>query len=139
MGISQQTYSVKWFRKYIQEGKAKGNKFGAKSTFYGGSHYHSKFEASYAMYLDWLIKEGSDGSYKIVDWDRQFKLKLHINGNFLCNYYIDFVEIHKDGTRMFTEVKGAETALWKMKWTIMCAIWPDIEGVNELDEYQIVK
>jgi hypothetical protein len=129
------TYSVQWFRRHIQ-GKTKGNKFNARSTFYGGVRYHSKLEASYAQYLDWLIQDESTG---LIDWDRQFKLPLVVNGNFIFNYYIDFVEKYQDGGRIFTEVKGAETGLWKAKWSLMCALWPDIEGVTENDTYQIVK
>lgn len=89
----------------------RGNKFGAIKQTYNGYSYHSKKEAEYAADLD-LRKKARD----IKDWRRQERIELYAYGVHICNYYIDFVIEHNDGTEEYVEVKGMETDLWRQKW-----------------------
>lgn len=93
------------------------NKFNAKKQEYAGRWYHSKKEASYAAQLDWQIKAG-----EITEWKPQHKIDLKVNGIHICNYFIDFRAVKKDGTVQYIEVKGFETAEWQIKWKILLAI-----------------
>lgn len=82
----------------------KGNKYNNTKQNYGGHHYDSKKEASYAQQLD-LRKLAGD----IKDYDRQFKLDLRVNGYKICSWKIDFRITHNDDSFEFIEVKGFET------------------------------
>lgn len=81
---------------------------------YKGNSYRSKAEVKYAMYLDQRLKDG-----EIKSWEREKKIELRgENGGKICNYYIDFVIKHNDETTEFVEVKGFETAIWRIKWKL---------------------
>jgi len=97
------------------------NKYHNKSTEYGGSIFDSKLEAGYAEELD-IRKMAGD----IKDWERQIKISLDINGVHLCNYYVDFLIHHNDGTKEYVEIKGFETPIWRLKWKIFEAYYGDL-------------
>lgn len=92
------------------------NKFGAIPTTYKKIKYHSKKEAEYAKKLDLLKK-----AKKIKSWDRQLRIPLIVNGEKICNYIMDFVVTKNDGRLQYIEVKGYETAVWKLKWKLLKA------------------
>lgn len=107
-----------WYQK-------RGSKYGAKSTEYEGNVYHSKKEAGYAKELDLRVR-----AKDIKGWRRQVKIPLDVNGYHICNYYIDFIIEHNDGTLEYTEVKGFETDTWRMKWKLFEALYGDREGIK---------
>jgi hypothetical protein len=80
----------------------------------------SKKEATKAFELDLLIKAG-----EILEWKRQVKISLDVNGYHICNYYVDFEVLWKDGTKEYVEIKGFETDLWRMKWRLFEALYSD--------------
>jgi len=51
--------------------KAAPGKYNAVRSVYNGYPYDSKFEAQYAMELDWRLKAG-----EIKAWDRQFPIEI---------------------------------------------------------------
>jgi len=79
-------------------------------------------EANYATELDWRIKAG-----EVKEWIPQYKLSLDVNGEHICNYYMDFKVIMSDGSVELHEVKGFETDLWRMKWRLTKALLDEIE------------
>ena len=86
----------------------------AKQTYKGRS-YHSRAEASYAMYLDQRLRDG-----EIKSWTPQKKIELFgENGSRICNYYLDFWVERADGVIELIEVKGFETAIWRLKWKLL--------------------
>ena len=85
---------------------------------YDGITYHSGKEAAYARELDLRIKAG-----EIWRWERQKKISLDIGEYHICNYFIDFVVHHKDGTVEYVEVKGFETEVWRLKWKLFEALY----------------
>ena len=90
------------------------NKYNATKQTYKGYSYHSKAEAKYAIYLDSLLKKK-----EIKSWEKQKKIELYgENGSKICNYYMDFVVEHNDGKTEYVEVKGMETATWRLKWKL---------------------
>lgn len=98
----------------------RGNKYGAKSALYNGLQFHSKREAAYAAELD-LRKKGK----AIRDWERQVKIDLSVGDFHICNYYIDFVVTHNDGTKEYVEVKGFATDTWRLKWKLFEALYSE--------------
>lgn len=91
----------------------KGFRSAVKQTYKGNS-YDSKAETRYAMYLDQRVKDG-----EIESWEAQKKIELFgENGTRVCNYFIDFVAHRTDGKTEYIEVKGFETAIWRLKWKL---------------------
>lgn len=98
----------------------KGNKYHNVSSTVNGIQYHSKKEAGYASELNLRLKAGD-----IKDWERQRKISLDVNGFHICNYFIDFVIIHNDGSEEYVEVKGFPTDTWRLKWKLTEALLDD--------------
>ncbi|MCK9370385.1 DUF1064 domain-containing protein [Candidatus Dojkabacteria bacterium] len=97
----------------------------AQKATYKDNLYDSKFEASYAADLDLLVR-----AKKVKSWERQVKIPLEINGFHICNYYIDFIVYHTDGTIEYTEAKGWPSPIWKLKWKMFEALYsekPDVK------------
>lgn len=87
---------------------------GVKQTYKDFS-YDSKLEAGYAAMLDRMIKTG-----EIESWERQVKVELFgENGAHICDYKVDFLVYHKDGSKEYVEVKGLETPYWRLKWKLL--------------------
>ena len=87
------------------------SKYSSKTCEYKGSIYHSRKEAAYAQELDFRLK-----AKEFKKWERQIKIDLRLNGEHICNYYMDFVITHHDGSKEFVEVKGFATEVWRLKW-----------------------
>jgi carboxypeptidase C (cathepsin A) len=102
----------------------KKNKYNAKKKEYNGRYYDSIMEANYAIQLDWRKKAG-----EIKEIIPQYKIALRVNDKHICNYYIDFKIIMKDDSIEFHEVKGMETQLWRLKWKLTEALYPDYKLV----------
>lgn len=90
----------------------------------------SKFEAGLAQSLE-LRKKAKD----IKDYQEQVVISLDVNGYHICNYKIDFVIQHNDGTTEYLEAKGFSTDVWKMKWKLFEALY-DKPGNILTVEYQ---
>ena len=105
-----------------------------KTSYYKtkkAGRYDSKFEAGLARTLEILKK-----AKKIKDFEEQVKIPLEVNGYHICNYYIDFVIHHLDGTVEYREAKGFSTPVWKLKWKLFEATYSDKPGTVLTVEYQ---
>ena len=96
------------------------NKYNSRKTKYNGRYYHSGLEAKYAQDLDWRKKAG-----EIKEITPQFKIAIRVNDQHITNYYMDFKVILIDGTIEMHEVKGMETDLWRIKWRLSIALYPE--------------
>jgi len=85
--------------------------------------YDSKFEAGYAADLKLRQKAGD-----IKSWESQVNLDLNVNGYRVCQYRIDFIVYHNDGTVEYVETKGYPTPIWRLKWKLFEALFSDIPG-----------
>lgn len=86
------------------------SKFGNVKSEYKGILYHSKAEVNYARGLDLRIF-----AKDIKGWQRQIPIKLVVNGIKICTYNLDFEITHLDDSKELIEVKGHQTAVWKLK------------------------
>jgi len=87
-----------------------------------GVTYDSKKEAKYAEEL-YLRVCAND----IYSWRRQVPLRLNVQGHHICKAVVDFVIMHNDGSIEYVEVKGYETAVYKLKRKLIAALYPDIK------------
>lgn len=98
--------------------QSRGSKYGAKKHVYGEHVYHSKREAMQAQELD-LRKRAKD----IKEWERQYPIKLEVNGYHICTTKVDFLIHHNDGLKELLEVKGFETRDYKLIKKLIEAIF----------------
>jgi len=109
----------------------KRHKFNAKKTEYNNRTYHSKKEALYAQELDMRLR-----TKNILSWEPQVKISLDVDGTHICNYFIDFEVINKSGNKEWHEVKGFETAVYKLKRKLLEAT---ILNKNKNIKYIVIK
>ena len=95
---------------------AKRSKYGSKITEYGGRKFHSAAEARQAAELD-LMK---------MDWQAQMPVPLMVNGKHICTMVLDFLVLGPKGN-YYIEVKGHETAVYKLKLKLFKALYPEID------------
>lgn len=97
------------------------HKYFAKPTEVDGIRFDSKKEAKYYGELKLLQKSG-----EVVMFLRQ--VPFHLPGGVI--YRVDFQEFHRDGVVRFVDVKGFETAEFKMKKKMVEALYPiEIETI----------
>lgn len=109
--------------------KSRRTKFGIDLTrlgrmkrTYKGTLYASQAEARYAKKLDLLHLAG-----EILGWKGQARVPIRINGHKICDYVADFAVMVAPGLDELHEVKGAETALWKLKRKLVAATSPSLK------------
>jgi hypothetical protein len=93
------------------------NKYNAKKVVVDGIQFDSQDESNYYLHLKELKKKG-----KIKDFELQPKYELqpkfvNAKGKSILpiNYKADFLVTHPDGTQEVIDVKGFETADFKLK------------------------
>lgn len=91
------------------------SKYNAKATVVDGMRFDSKKEATY--YSELKIRVGAG---KVLMFLRQ--VPFHLPGG--VRYVVDFQEFHADGTIHFIDVKGMQTADFKMKKKMVEDLYP---------------
>ena len=112
------------YNKMMTQTKSSRNKYNAVRQSYNGYNYDSRREARHAFELDQRIKIG-----EVKSWERQFKFECVVNGKMICAYKIDFKVYLTSGKVEYHEVKGKETAAWRIKWKLTKALFPDCKLV----------
>lgn len=69
-------------------------------TEYNGIKYHSKKEAEFAMQLDVRLR-----AKDIVAWSSQVKYTIEVNGQKICDYFLDFEVWYPDGRIEYIDIK----------------------------------
>jgi hypothetical protein len=96
------------------------NKYGAITCKCSQGHIHrSRFEAKVCG--DLHIR------YKNLEIRTEVKFSMDINGEHICNHYMDFVVTLADGSFLAVEAKGAQTATWKIKSKLFKALYPEYD------------
>jgi hypothetical protein len=91
------------------------HKYNAKPTIVDGIRFDSKKEAEYYVELKLRVSQG-----EVKFFLRQ--VPIHLTGG--VRFIIDFQEFHADGTVHFVDVKGVQTAVFKIKKTQAEALYP---------------
>ncbi len=97
------------------------SKYGARKTMYRGLKFDSAAEAKHAMELDIRKSAG-----EIEDWMRQIPIHIEVNGVKICKMVLDFKVWDTQHKFHYEEVKGVETAVYKLKLKLLKALYPDI-------------
>jgi hypothetical protein len=108
------------YRQFTKKTYRTKSKYNNRSKQYNGKTFDSIKEANHAEELDWRIKAG-----EVKEWVHQYKIPLAINGRHIANYYVDFKVILADDDIEYHEVKGFETEVWRLKWKMTEALYPD--------------
>jgi predicted nuclease of restriction endonuclease-like RecB superfamily len=87
----------------------RGNKYKAKKALFNGRMYDSTAERDYRLFLDTLLKAG-----EISDLNEQTTIDLHAGIRYKPDF--DFIQ---DGERVYIDVKGFETEVFRLK----CKLW----------------
>lgn len=98
----------------------KGNKYNAKKTKLDGKIFDSQSEGDFYAELKMQEKAGL-----IQGFDTQVKESFYYNDIFICDYYVDFLVYHNDGTQEYIEHKGVATDAWRIKWKLLMAKYKD--------------
>jgi len=117
MRMSEQEYANLMLQKGqpIPLTNPKPSKFHAVLTECDGMKFQSKKEAKYYRELQARIHMG-----EVLYFLRQ--VPFHLLGGVV--YRVDFMEIHKDGSLHFVDVKGFRTQTYKMKRRMVEASYP---------------
>jgi len=97
------------------------NKYRNKKTMYNDVLYDSMREATYARELDLRVK-----AKDIMAWSGQPKFPILVNGKKICTYIADFKVINNDGSVEYVDTKGYETSIFKLKFKLIKALFPEI-------------
>jgi len=109
-----------------------GNKFNARRILIDNKNFHSTSEGDYYCQLKLQERAGL-----IKGFDTQVKESFYMNGELICNYYVDFLVYHNDGRREFIEHKGKATEEWRMKWKMLLAKYKnDPEVICSINWYK---
>jgi len=103
------------------------NKYSSVSCKCNNGHIHkSRVEASDCDKLNLMIKEKGSKYHKV---DNEVKFSLDINGNHICNHYMDHVLRSKTkGVKdKAVETKGFKTGVWALKRKLFKAMYPDYD------------
>lgn len=105
----------------------KANKMGAKKTVLDGITFASQMEADYYLYLQEEVKEGRVLEFKLqpefilLDGYTKYGRKIRP-----ITYIGDYYVWYEDGTEKVIDVKGKETADFKLKRKMFDSVYPDL-------------
>jgi len=118
MGMTPAEFN-KQYPNYYKKGR-NGNKYKAQKALLDGHNFDSISEGN--LYAELKLQQRAG---IIKSFDIQVKEEMYAYGKFICNYYVDFLIFHLDGTKEFTEHKGIPTETWRLKWKMLLAKYHD--------------
>lgn len=108
--------TIEEYKAYQEKHNSGGkSKYGNTRTEYNGILYDSAKEAGRALQLDMLQRAG-----KVSNVKRQVSIPLMVNGVKVATYRADFIYTDNEtGVQVIEDVKGYETAIFKLKKKIL--------------------
>ena len=108
------------------------HKYGAIATTVDGIRFASKKEAQRYSFLKSL--ERAD---RLRDLELQPKFPCVVNGKKICTYIADFRYTLKNGKEVIEDVKGVETAIFRLKKKLVESLYPvEIKVVKSVRHFQ---
>lgn len=99
------------------------SKYRNKITVIDGIRFQSLAEAARYQELTLLQCVGAISKLKM-----QTPFPVYINGALICHYYADFSYLEENKPELIAEdVKGVETAVFKLKWKLVKALYPKVD------------
>lgn len=100
------------------------NKYQNIKATYNGVEYDSTKEADFAASLD--AQKDDRGKNKVLKWQRQVKYSIDIDGQHICNYFLDFKVWRASGEINHYDIKGYKKgqaySLFRLKKKLVEAI-----------------
>jgi hypothetical protein len=127
-------------QKYGSIFKAQKSKYNNKKTLIDDKKFDSASEGDLYFDLKMQMRQGL-----IADFKTQAKEEMWAYGVHICDYYVDFLVIHNDGTQEFIEHKstGTVSASWRIKYKMLEAKYKEDKSVkistNWYRGYKIIK
>jgi predicted RNase H-like nuclease len=110
-----------FFRIMRRSGFKRRNKYGAIKTLKDGVVFDSKLEAHHYEQLKLLQAAG-----EIKDLDLQHELRLAFNNIVICTYIADYYYYDCKAQKwVISDAKGIETPVFKLKWKMVKALYPE--------------
>jgi len=104
-----------------RSGFKRKNKYGAIKTISDGVLFDSKLEAYHYDQLKLRLLAG-----EISDLDLQKELVLKVNNSPICTYIADYYYYDKAEKKwVVSDAKGVETAVFRIKWKLVKALFPE--------------
>jgi hypothetical protein len=101
--------------------KPRGNKYGAKKTVSDGILFASKLESIHYEQLKLMQMAG-----EISDLDLQHDLVLTVNNRQICTYIADYFYFDmREKKWVVSDAKGILTDVFKLKWKLCKALFPE--------------
>lgn len=101
------------------------NKFKAVKTLVDNIWFDSKLEASWYEWFKFMQKIG-----QISEFEIQKEVKLEVNDKLICMHYPDFYFFDCTTKRWtFADAKGVETDVFKLKYKLTKALYPEFDYV----------
>ena len=98
------------------------SKYGAIRVEYDGHKFDSKLEA--ARYKQLKLMESAG---ELSHLELQPKYPCEVNGKKICTYIADFRYRLKNGYTVVEDVKGVETAVFKLKKKLVESLYPGVK------------
>ena len=96
--------------------------------------YDSKLEANTARLLENMLERE-----EIKEVTPQFRLTFRHNRVNICTHKPDFLVILNDGREKLVEAKGARGDVWRIKWKLTQAFFPQYEYLINPTREEILK
>jgi|TARA_R100001530_G_scaffold87212_1_gene60727 hypothetical protein len=108
------------------------HKYGAIATTVDGIRFASKKEANRYGFLKSLERAN-----RVKNLELQPKFPCVVNGKKICTYIADFRYTDEDGSEVIEDVKGVETAVFKLKKKLVESLYPiEIQVVKSVRHLQ---
>ena len=108
------------------------HKYGAIATTVDGIRFASKKEAQRYGFLKSLARAD-----RLRDLELQPKFPCVVNGKKICTYIADFKYTDEDGNEVIEDVKGVETAIFRLKKKLVESLYPvEIKVVKSVRNFQ---
>lgn len=122
------------FQEFLRKREAgKNSKYkGIPTETRDGQKFQSHHEANY--YNTLLLRKAAR---EVVDFERQVRFEIVVNGVFICEYYLDFRVVFPDGhvEHVDTKSEATLTPVYRLKKKLMLAV----HGIELIEVYAAEK
>jgi len=105
--------------------KEKKNKHNNKKVEIDNKIFDSQSEGNLYYDLKMQLRQGL-----IKDFRTQVKEELYAYGKHICDYYVDFLVEHNDGSKEYIEHKGQVTKDWRIKYKMLQAKYQNNKDIK---------
>lgn len=125
--MKRETLSGPEVMKLLQKPHNKHHVTTKEDRTWEGITYASKLEMELGQKNAMLVKVG-----KIRSHQRQFPIKMVVNGILVSTHYVDYRVEGLDGSIWYEEAKGRETEVYRLKMRLLFALDPGLKQIYKV-------